>query len=186
MTQHRRGKRSVLGYVVSHTGKRGGPWEATFGEDLGTTTKHLELAFRSHKEHAEDVARALKGQHPNARALPLVRYELDAEEERLRDALVEAALAMDASRGDSTAYNDSLWREGEAIRALRAHRDKVASGLEPERNGLQCDEAEAVLRAAVTEAGITFADNPKGACSRRNLIAAVANLRAHLAKKPKA
>ena len=37
----RRGKRVVVGYVVSHSGKRGGPWETRFGEDLGPRAADL-------------------------------------------------------------------------------------------------------------------------------------------------
>ena len=88
-----------------------------------------------------------------ARALPLVRYEVDAEEERLRDTVVEAAVVAHESLelvrdiaarqqrlADIGGYSDAISAEHDvagpayhekhvalfaAIRALRAHREKV-------------------------------------------------------------
>ena len=124
----RRGKRIVVGYVVSHTGKRGGPWEAEHENGhrafrWGVGTDDLPNAARwSRKDLAEEAAafvRRCMSPKPHARALPLVRYEVDAEEERLRDAVVEAAKRAAES---GNAWVDDL---DQAVRALRAHREKV-------------------------------------------------------------
>ena len=126
----RRGKRVVVGYVVSHTGKRGGPWEAKDGP-FGTATSRIADANRLTPEfvmtcgHHFYTLGLIRKHHPHARALPLVRYEVDAVEERLRDAVVAEADAMEAGRGDSCAYNDGIYKTHCAIRALRAHREKV-------------------------------------------------------------
>lgn len=124
----RRGKRVVVGYVVSLSGKRGGPWESV-GPDPTPNVVGRLLFAPEHKQEAVENAkwwrehgRASAG---HARALPLVRYEVDAEEERLRDAVVEAADAMEAGRGDSCAYNDGIYKTHCAVRALRRHREKV-------------------------------------------------------------
>lgn len=160
----RRGKRVVVGYVVSYTGKRGGPWEARDGS-FGTATSRLADASRLTPEFVRTCASKdarghcfytlglIRKHHPHARALPLVRYEVDAEEERLRDAVVEAAvvahealeLVRDISSdvcqtlltgGDSDAisaehdvagpaYHEKHVALFAAVRALRAHREKV-------------------------------------------------------------
>lgn len=150
----RRGKRIVVGYVVSHTGKRGGPWEGV-GGGYGRPTDQLAQAYRLHgRESAEYCAQMAREEgHPHARALPLVRYEVDAEEERLRDAVVEAAVVAHESLelvrdiaarqqrlADIGKYSDAISAEHDvagpayhekhvalfaAIRALRAHREKV-------------------------------------------------------------
>lgn len=116
----RRGKRVVVGYVVSLSGKRGGPWESV-GPDPTPNVVGRLLFAPEHKAEAEENAkwwRSHRAAYTHARALPLVRYELDATEERLRDAVVEAAVAHDANR--------FLWLDLDAaVRALRAHREKV-------------------------------------------------------------
>lgn len=95
----RRGKRIVVGYVVSLTGKRGGPWESVGPNPTQNVVGRLLFA-PEHKAEAEENAKWWRehgrAAYTHARALPLVRYELDAEEERLRDerlrdAVVEAA-----------------------------------------------------------------------------------------------
>ena len=153
----RRGKRVVVGYVVSHTGKRGGPWEANRAVVWGVGTYDITFAKRwTRKDLAEEAASFVRGcmsPKPHARALPLVRYEVDAEEERLRDAVVEAAViaheALELVRdiaarqqrlADIGKYSDAISAEHDvagpayhekhvalfaAVRALRAHREKV-------------------------------------------------------------
>ena len=92
----RRGIRHVLGYVVSLSGKRGGPyacelWRAPSIEDA-------ERFEPRELERARAVAGWWKAnadpETPDARVLPIVRYELDREEERLRDAVVDAAMVF--------------------------------------------------------------------------------------------
>lgn len=120
----RRGKRIVVGYVVSLSGKRGGPWEARDGVP-GSATPHLRDALRGSLEFMAYMAsQCCQTVAPHARALPLVRYDVDAEEERLRDAVVEAAVAYDVEAFPGRAggkYADLIV----AVRALRAHREKV-------------------------------------------------------------
>lgn len=143
----RRGKRVVVGYVVSLTGKRGGPWEARDGS-FGTATSRLADASRLTPEFVRTCASKdarghcfytlglIREHHPHARALPLVRYEVDAEEERLRDAVVEAADVVQKARkrlDDHTSgrpcscrtYPEKLDALFAAVLALRAHREKV-------------------------------------------------------------
>lgn len=126
MMSKRRGKRVVVGYVVSHTGKRGGPWEASRVVAVGVGTYDITFAKRwpnNDRAGAEVSAAYLRrcsNTKPHARALPLVRYEVDAEKERLRDAVVEAADAWEVRRDTS-----SLVHLAFAVRALRAHREKV-------------------------------------------------------------
>lgn len=77
----RRGTRIVTGYVISLSGKKGGDLLQRRREGLGIfRTEHLK--------HAELVCTDVKKCHPDAKVLPVVRYELDREEERLRDAVV--------------------------------------------------------------------------------------------------
>lgn len=126
----RRGKRIVVGYVVSLTGKRGGPWESV-GPDPTPNVVGRILFPPEHKGEAEENAKWWRehgrASAEHARALPLVRYEVDAEEERLRDAVVEAAVAeSEASESsDAAACDDAACATSEAVLALRAHREKV-------------------------------------------------------------
>lgn len=131
MMAKRRGKRVVVGFVVSHTGKRGGPWVGVGGMWV---TRHLSEAERwPTKVKADEIAEHWTTKsdpvHPNARALPLVRYELDAEEERLRDAVVEAAARWESPA--TPLYHVPSAAKGleSAVRALRAHREKVGNPL---------------------------------------------------------
>jgi hypothetical protein len=123
----RRGKRVVVGYVVSLSGKRGGPWESVGPNPTQNVVGRLLFA-PEHKRQAVENAKWWRDHphhgHPHARALPLVRYEVDAEEERLRDAVVDAAVAYDVEAFPGRAggkYADLIV----AVRALRAHREKV-------------------------------------------------------------
>lgn len=97
MTRPRkRGTRRIVGYVVSLSGKRGGPYAAGLwrSPDIEDAERH----HSSESERAEKVANWWKVNAipptPDARVLPVVRYELDREEERLRDAVVEAGMAF--------------------------------------------------------------------------------------------
>ena len=107
----RRGKRIVVGYVVSLSGKRGGPY--------GNNSSSVEKLLHARRYYnVAIVARVWlphyrRCGHPNARVLPLVRYEVDAEEERLRDAVVEAA-----DRWWRGSMGFDVW---DAVRALREH-----------------------------------------------------------------
>jgi hypothetical protein len=136
--QRKRGTRRIVGYVVSLTGKRGGPYHGAHKGGAYRTKDNLSA------RNARDYVSRL---HPSARVLPVVRYELDREEEALRDVVVEAAIEKDradmAIRASVLAYEDdhSKWNEtaygnacescyaageafGSAIEALRAHLEK--------------------------------------------------------------
>lgn len=113
----RRGTRIVTGYVVSLSGKKGGPWLMQHGSP--GTRYRTDDKFGAKEQ--QDFAR--RNSHPSARVLPVVRYELDREEERLRDAVVEAALAYEAEVEPGKA--GSLYAGlQQATRALRAHLEK--------------------------------------------------------------
>ena len=124
----RRGKRIVVGYVVSLTGKRGGPWESV-GPDPTPNVVGRLLFAPEHKRQAVENAKWWRDHphhgHPHARALPLVRYEVDAEEERLRDAVVEAADRWESAATPLYLVPSAAKELGSAVRALRAHREKV-------------------------------------------------------------
>jgi hypothetical protein len=121
----RRAKRVVVGYVVSHTGKRGGPWESAVS--CVTAQDATRVVYTTSEEADHSAAFWRRQGHPHARALPLVRYEIDAEEELLRDAVVESAKRWARSYvidgGD--AYIVARAELESAVRALRAHREKV-------------------------------------------------------------
>jgi hypothetical protein len=96
----KRGTRRIVGYVVSLSGKRGGPYASGVW-----CPHHIDDAERfdtTERERAERVAKWWKAHaippHPHARVLPVVRYELDREEERLRDAVVDGLLNIDKAR----------------------------------------------------------------------------------------
>ena len=82
------GKR-IVGYVISHSGKPGGPWEATHGR-FGTPTTNpahrLSTKYKRNLFMLGDIQRI----HPAARILRLVRRERHRAEEA---AVVEAAKA---------------------------------------------------------------------------------------------
>jgi hypothetical protein len=136
----KRGTRRIVGYVVSLSGKRGGPYPG------GGRHVFDESA-------SADVMRCLVSDlRPHARVLAVVRYELDREEEALRDAVVEAAMAtldawltlqgvssrcteLYATGSDTDADRDAYQVAGRAYstafnnarattRALRAHLEK--------------------------------------------------------------
>jgi hypothetical protein len=128
----RRGNRVVVGYVVSHTGKRGGPWEANRAVVWGVGTHDITFAKRWSKNGRSDAeesaafVRRCSNPKPHARALPLVRYEVDAEEERLRDAVVEAADRWESEATPLYLVPSAAKELESAVRALRAHREKVS------------------------------------------------------------
>jgi hypothetical protein len=156
VTARKRGTRRIVGYVVSHSGKRGGPWEASGNYPAGTSTDHKSKPPRGvwSEPSCKGWLKIIRAEyHPNAKAIPLVRYELDREEERLRDAVVEAAMteyeaafalseakrryheeapchAEEEARADapcvaaSTAYVAAYCARENATRALRAHLEK--------------------------------------------------------------
>lgn len=64
----------VVGHVVSHTGKRGGPWEAQKG-DPGTPTYDFSKAERAYLPDffTEESLVKLRAIHPNADVVPIYR-----------------------------------------------------------------------------------------------------------------
>lgn len=64
----------VVGHVVSHTGKRGGPWEAQKG-DPGTPTYDFSKAERAYLPDffTEESLDLLRNRYPDADVIPIVR-----------------------------------------------------------------------------------------------------------------
>ena len=128
--QRKRGTRRIVGYVVSHSGKRGGPYEAN-GRTGTSTTEEWAITRWRDKHIADSWLPEIRAIHQHARVLPVVRYELDREEERLRDAVVEAAIEVERVshmaalfRADFDDEVKADLRLESATRALRAHLEK--------------------------------------------------------------
>lgn len=126
--------RRIVGYVISHSGKPGGPWE---DKELPMGTPAKEPAGRMvyvERDWAEDDIGDVRAIHPAARILRLVRRERHTAEER---AVVEAAMAFDAAH---SAYlenmdahlDDSLLAASE--QALAAYKGACAA-LRAKRGG---------------------------------------------------
>lgn len=82
--------KQIVGYVISHTGKPGGPWEAIQGPD-GTPT----LDPRDRLVVARDYQlERISARRPDAKVFRLVRRERHIAEEA---AVVEAAMAWEAA-----------------------------------------------------------------------------------------
>lgn len=97
------GKR-IVGYVISHSGKPGGPWEAIQGPD-GTPT----LDPRDRLVVARDYQlERISARRPDAKVFRLVRRERHIAEEA---AVVEAALAWDRWRSSPRPAPKSTFRE---------------------------------------------------------------------------
>ena len=89
------GKR-IVGYVISHSGKPGGPWEADVDHCVGFSTDHETRPPRGVWD-GPDVGGWLarvRESHPNAKVFRLVRRERHRAEEA---AVVEAAMAWEAA-----------------------------------------------------------------------------------------
>lgn len=78
----RRGKRTVVGYAISLSGMKGGPW-------YRRSRIRWVTPSRSAAERALEYV-SLQPGRGNAEIITLVRYVLDPEEEKLRDELVDA------------------------------------------------------------------------------------------------
>lgn len=88
------GKR-IVGYVISHSGKPGGPWECEVGRNgAGTTDPRRRLNY-VHRAVAQNYLSDVTRIHPTARILRLVRRERHRAEEA---AVVEAAMAWECAR----------------------------------------------------------------------------------------
>jgi hypothetical protein len=120
----KRGTRRIVDYVISLSGR-------AYGTPL---MDNLDRRFRTpSRAHADKVCADANSysSNPTARVLPVVRYELDREEERLRDAVVEAAIEVERVshmralfRADfDDGVNAELGLEF-ATRALRSHLEK--------------------------------------------------------------
>lgn len=119
----RRGERLVVGYVVSLSGERGGPFHPASRALPGWWGAGGR--YRTTDEtSAKNVCAHARRLHPAARVLPLVRYVQDVVEEGLRDAVVEAADRWRGS-GKSCAEVERLRdKVFEAIDAFRAHTNR--------------------------------------------------------------
>lgn len=82
-------KRTV-GYVISHTGKKGGPWEADGEHCVGVSTDHETRPPRGvwNGPDVDGWLAEVRESHPNAKVFRLVRRERHHAEE---SAVVEAA-----------------------------------------------------------------------------------------------
>ena len=119
------GKR-IIGYVISHTGKPGGPWEAFVGGvGVATIVKKGRSRFKpTTRIQAAYLLASVRQVHPAARILRLVRRERHRAEEA---AVVEAAMAWEAAGreisgatwGLAMAANETLERACAALRAKR-------------------------------------------------------------------
>lgn len=88
--------KQIVGYVISHTGKPGGPWESLMGNAGASTevTKSRAVWEPIDLKLARDILRIIRPIHPAARILRLVRRERHLAEEA---AVVEAAMAWEAA-----------------------------------------------------------------------------------------
>ena len=87
----------IVGYVISHSGKPGGPWEALMGNAGASTevTKSRAVWEPIDLKLARDILRIIRPIHPAARILRLVRRERHRAEDA---AVVEAAMAWECAR----------------------------------------------------------------------------------------
>ena len=112
------GKR-IVGYVISHSGKPGGPWECEVGRNgAGTTDPRRRLNY-VHRAVAQNYLSDVTRIHPAARILRLVRRERHRAEEA---AVVEAAMAVPSDARDEPQYWLALSSLDNALAALRAKR----------------------------------------------------------------
>ena len=63
----------IVGYVISHTGKPGGPWEAMGGRFGTATSDPSERISVQHKQDLQFMLGNIQRIHPDARILRLVR-----------------------------------------------------------------------------------------------------------------
>ena len=87
------GKR-IVGYVISHSGKPGGPWEAMGGRFGTPTLDPSERISVENKQNLQFMLCGIQRLNPAARILRLVRRERHRAEEA---AVVEAAMAWEAA-----------------------------------------------------------------------------------------
>ena len=117
------GKR-IVGYVISHSGKPGGPWEDRFSTAGTPTTDPKRRFVCAARQALADTLALARRIHPTARILRLVRRERHRAEEA---AVVEAAMAWEAAGreisgatwGLAMAANETLERACAALRAKR-------------------------------------------------------------------
>jgi hypothetical protein len=108
-------------YVISHTGKKGGPWEDAMTGRAGTPTQRLaSAAFDVARGELNSLLVLVRVRHPHAKVFRLVRRSppsLTAEER----AVVEAADYYVARKGSVAEYHAESLLDT-AVRALRAKR----------------------------------------------------------------
>lgn len=116
--------RRIVGYVISHSGKPGGPWEGHNAFPVGYATTKTEQRGVWDREDAVYWVADVQRIHPAARILRLVRRERHRAEE---SAVVEAAMAWEAAGreisgatwGLAMAANETLEQACAALRAKR-------------------------------------------------------------------
>jgi hypothetical protein len=113
----------MIRYVISHTGKKGGPWEADadtkFGEPTSDPQKRWAKPFP--RIAHQICARLRRFGHPHAKVFRLVRRSrpsLTAEEL----AVVEAAVLLVECGAAAVGGSGALTSLAAKVRALRAKR----------------------------------------------------------------
>ena len=113
------GKR-IVGYVISHTGKPGGPWECddfgAWGISTAVAKDRIVWCANDHGRAAEALSK-IQRIHPAARILRLVRRERHRAEE---DEVIRLAMAyfLTTDMANGIEFHDVL----QACAALRAKR----------------------------------------------------------------
>lgn len=111
------GKR-IVGYVISHSGKPGGPWESNRGTGLPAVNKREDRYVGSSLDNARHWLPSVRAIHPAARILRLVRRERHRAEEA---AVVEAAMAWECARKPLLVVTQL--RDDERIRLVQSQLD---------------------------------------------------------------
>lgn len=111
--------KQIVGYVISHSGKPGGPWESLMGNAGASTevTKSRAVWEPMDLKLARDILRIIRPIHPAARILRLVRRHRHRAEEA---AVVEAAMAWEAADAAAERNRDGAQDEALALSEFRA------------------------------------------------------------------
>ena len=115
-------------FVISHSGKKGGPWEARVDYPVGTSTADESKPERGEwlsREDADFWVHAMRALHPSAKVFRLVRRS-KASLATLERAVVEAAEQWEEGYSSLDALGEKYSRRraalAAAVRALRAKR----------------------------------------------------------------
>jgi hypothetical protein len=109
----------IVGYVISHSGNKGGPWEGTGAIGVPALRCDDRLVCTDENHLRVFLLPAVRSHHPDARVIRLVRRERHRAEEA---AVVEAAMAVPSEVRDEVQYWRALAKLDDACAALRAKR----------------------------------------------------------------